>query len=652
MSELDTIQFALSRAARRRRWLRAWNGLWYGLLVGAGVWLAALAAYKLAPISISILPIAGTIAGISLLTGFFYGWLRKDTLQQTARWVDGHENLQERLSTALEVAASGKDEGWRTLVVADAARFAQQLEPRKLLPWGLPRISRWALLIVALSAGLGFVPEYRSKEFLEKKRDAQAIKEAGQKIIEVTRQNLDRRPTILEPTRKALESAEQTGLQLSRNPVTRTEALKDLASAADKLKADLSALKNPAVKSLEQAARQTARSSGTGADGDLQKKIDALQKSLGKAANMEALDQLKSDLQKAQKAAAGIPNNDSPEAAAARQQVAQALSDVAKKAQDLGQQIPSLDEAIAALQANQTDNFVRDLDAATTDLEKLKQMTQSLEQLQQQTKEGKDLPEQLKYGQADAAQHTLQKMIDELKSGKQTPEQLKKLVDELSKSVDPASPYGKAAADLKQAVDQLQKGQKPDAAQSLADASKELQKALDQMQDAQAVMASLEAVQKAETAIATRLNWGQCPICGDKTGTCIHAGHNPHPGKGAGGGVGTWTDENSTLYPEMTELTDNSGVHRPDMDPRGQTDRGDAQLADNLAPTKLRGKVTPGGPMPSISLKGVSIKGQSSVQYQESATAAQSAAQSALNQDQVPRAYQNAVRDYFDDLKK
>ena len=56
--------------------------------------------------------------------------------------------------------------------------------------------------------------------------------------------------------------------------------------------------------------------------------------------------------------------------------------------------------------------------------------------------------------------------------------------------------------------------------------------------------------------------------------------------------------------------------------------------------------------MPSITLKGLSIKGQSSVPYQEAASAAQAEAQSALNQDQVPRAYQGAVRDYFDDLKK
>jgi flavin-binding protein dodecin len=56
--------------------------------------------------------------------------------------------------------------------------------------------------------------------------------------------------------------------------------------------------------------------------------------------------------------------------------------------------------------------------------------------------------------------------------------------------------------------------------------------------------------------------------------------------------------------------------------------------------------------MPSITLKGVSIKGTSNVKFEEAATAAQTEAQNALNQDQVPRAYQNAVRDYFDDLKK
>ena len=88
------------------------------------------------------------------------------------------------------------------------------------------------------------------------------------------------------------------------------------------------------------------------------------------------------------------------------------------------------------------------------------------------------------------------------------------------------------------------------------------------------------------------------------------------------------------------------------MASKGQSDRGDGDLPDGLVPTKVKGQMSPGNQMPSITLKGVSIKGQSKVAVQEAITAAQSEAQSALNHDQVPRAYQGSVKDYFDDLKK
>ena len=56
--------------------------------------------------------------------------------------------------------------------------------------------------------------------------------------------------------------------------------------------------------------------------------------------------------------------------------------------------------------------------------------------------------------------------------------------------------------------------------------------------------------------------------------------------------------------------------------------------------------------MPSITLKGVSIKGQSTVAYREAVTTAQSDAEARSVRRRCPRAYQGAVRDYFDDLKK
>jgi hypothetical protein len=634
MSEIEVIHQALASAANRRRWQSALNGLSRGLVAGSVLWLAALAIFKVFPIPYLVVSAAAMAGGLLTVVLFMRGWLRKPTLAQTARWVDGKERLQERLSTALELATAGGDASWRTLLVADAARFAKEIDPRKLMPLRLPRAGRWAALALALGAGLGFAPEYRSKAFLENQQDAQIIKEAGKQIVSLTRHSLEQRPPALEQTKQALQAAEDVGLRLDQASVTRNDALKDLANVADKLKQQLKDLgdKNPSLKAVEKAGREA--SSGAQANEALQKQMDALQKSLGKAAeNQAALEKLGEALQKAQRGMEAMPKGDSPEAKAAREKMAQTLSDIAKEARQLGQPMPNLEQAIAALQANQTEIFQKDLGQATKDIEKMQEMAKTLQQMQEQSQHaGKDLPEQLKFGQADAAQQSLQKMMDDLRSGKLSQDQMAKMMDEISRSISPATPYADAGKFLKQASDQLKNGDKSGAAQSLAQAGQELQKVMEQMNDAKDLAASVDALNKAEQAIATRRNFGQ--------------------NKSTGKGVGTWTDDDSQLYPQQSALWDNTGYNRPDQDARGQTDRGEPQLADGLAPTRLHGQISSGGPMPSISLKGVSIKGQSGVQYQEATSAAQTDAQNALNQDQVPRAYQGAVRDYFDDLKK
>jgi polyhydroxyalkanoate synthesis regulator phasin len=655
MSDLEAIQSVLVRAARRRRWERAWNGLWQGLFLGASVWLAALVVYKLTPVPSFVPNAAGIFAVLCILGGFTLGWLRKSTLRQTARCLDDRQNLQERLSTALELAPIGPVEGWRALLMSDAARFASKLDPRKIFPYHLPRISRWALVALALGAGLGFVPEYRSKVYIQKQEDAQALKEVGKRIVEITHQTLEHRPPALETARKAVENAEELGLRLDKGVLTRNDALKDLANVADKLKEQLQDLgkKDPSFKALEHDARDPNKGSST--DAANQKQMDDLQKSLGKAGeNPAALDKLAEQMQKLQKAAAGMPKDDSPAAAAERQKMAQSLSDLAEQARELGQPLPNLDDAINDLKNNKDENFQKEMDLATTDLEKTQQLSKELQRMQQQADhDGKDLPEQLKFGQPELAQQTLNKMIEKVRSGKMSSEEAAKLLDEVARSVDPATPYGDASQYLHEAAQQLRGGDKTSAAQSLASAAKELEKIQAQMADAKALQGSLDALNKAELCLATHTCWGQCPHCGDCSGRCQAAGHCLGLGKNkAGRGVGAWTDDDSQLYPQMSGLWDNSGINRPDTDPRGLTDRGDPQLADNLSPTKLHGQITPGSPMPSITLKGVSIKGTSSVAYQEAASAAQSDARSALNQDQVPRAYQGAVKDYFEDIKK
>jgi hypothetical protein len=645
MSEIQTIERVLEQTARRQRWQQGWKGFWQGFFVASCIWLTALIAFKLLPVPRPILAVGGVTGLAAMAIGFILGWRRCPTLLETARWVDDRRKLQERLSTALEVVRSPGTENWRDLLVRDAAKHASEVNPKALLPTYLPAPSRWALLTLALAAGLGFIPEYRTSSYIQKQKDAEVIKETGKTLAELTRRTLEHRPPAFEPTQKALDSVADLGDHLAKAKLTRADALKDLASVTEKLKDQAKELNNnPSLKAVERAAHNPTTGGMEGA-ADLQKKIESLQKSLENAAGKadpKALDKLSDELQKAKAAAATLPDSSTPEGQAARNQLEKSLSDLARSAKDLGISLPSLDQAIAALAASQADQMLKDLAATELQLDKLQKMAQALAQMQAQAEKlGKDLPEQLQNGQTEAAQATLQKMIEQLRTPGFNSEQLKKMVDEVSRAIDPAGQYGKVAQFLKAGAQQMGRSDKAGAAQSLADAAKELENLMQQLGDGQAILASLEALQKAQMCIGNGQCWSRSGI--------PRAGQ----GGGTGRGVGTWADDSRLMdLSDIKDRWDNSGVARPDQDARGHTDRGDAQLADSLLPTKVKGQINPGGPMPSITLKGVSIKGQSKVDYTEMTTAAQADVQQALSQDKVPRAYQGAVRDYFDDLKK
>src|SRR5438270_105539 len=138
MSELQVIQSTLERAARRRRWARALRGMWRGLLVGSILSLLLSGAYHLRPLPLWTVVVAALIPIPSLLIGLLLGGWRKVPLKQVARWVDGSQHLQERLSTALEVASAPQAGTWTDLVVADAAHRAKELDTRQLVPFNLP----------------------------------------------------------------------------------------------------------------------------------------------------------------------------------------------------------------------------------------------------------------------------------------------------------------------------------------------------------------------------------------------------------------------------------------------------------------------------------------------------------------------------------
>jgi hypothetical protein len=298
MSELQVIETMLRQTARRRRWQRAFQGLGWGVFAGAGLMLLAVLTYKLLPVPKTTLGVAGGVALAASLAGMIRGAWRKPTVLETARWVDEQKGLKERLSTALELNTVRTPEDWKQLLLADAAQHAHSLNARELLPFGVPRAARWALLLAALCAGLGFVPEYRSKAHVQQQQDAAVIKDVGRNLSDLMRRELAQKPPVLPPTEQSMQQVAEFGDKLGQPSLTRSEALRELTSLTEQLaRQEQELARNPALKPLERAAREPGNGAATSPE-SLRKQIESLQKALGDAAaNADKLDKLSKDLE-------------------------------------------------------------------------------------------------------------------------------------------------------------------------------------------------------------------------------------------------------------------------------------------------------------------------------------------------------------------
>ena len=625
MREKQVIDAKIAAAARRRKLQWGWQNMWLGLLIGVCLWLASLSVYKLAPVPQTTLLWAGVIGLALPLAGLLFGLAKRFAGSDTARWLDLEIGLKERLSTAVEMSdISAKNSAWSALVISDAAKAAGKIEPGKLLPLRLPKVCHWTLLVLAACVGLGFVPEHRSQAHLDQQRDSAIIEDVGQNLTELTKLQVKLSPPQLEPTEDALESVQELGREFKRGKLVRDEALAKLSSLAERLR------------------DQSSKLGYARTPNKMQRQLDELKKSLGdaKEAKLEQFDALKSKMDDVKDAAAGLPDPSSPEGQQARLELAQSMADLARMAEQMGLEMPNIDEALQALESSDIDQFLKNMDFAGEDLQKMEDLAKAMQNLQMQMAEnGKTLGEQLENGQVPAAIESLQKMMGQLATAQLTPEQLEKMIQELQEALGPAEDYGECSKCLSDAKGKAKAGDKAGASLSLAEAAEELKKVL--QRDLENMMAALQNLERAQLAVGNCQSFGSC----QKPGV--------GPSSKPGGGVTAWGDDSYQLTPEdLAQQWDNSGFSRPGMDARGNTDRGPGKVPDDMVSTRIKGKINPKGSMPSFTLRGMSIKGSSKVQFQEAVTAAQSDARNALNQDKVPRAYRDSVRDYFDDLKE
>jgi len=142
-----------------------------------------------------------------------YWRLAQDFPRETARWVDGKQHLQERLSTALEMA-KGKGTGaeaWRELLVTDAASHLKEVDPRRLVSISPAQDQPLGVAGAGLGAGLGFVPEYRSKNYLQKQADQTLSKKPAGSLW--TSPNAACNVRLRWKTQKAMDAVNELGEQ-------------------------------------------------------------------------------------------------------------------------------------------------------------------------------------------------------------------------------------------------------------------------------------------------------------------------------------------------------------------------------------------------------------------------------------------------------
>lgn len=69
-------------------------------------------------------------------------------------------------------------------------------------------------------------------------------------------------------------------------------------------------------------------------------------------------------------------------------------------------------------------------------------------------------------------------------------------------------------------------------------------------------------------------------------------------------------------------------------------------------PTKIKGQVRPGRVVGSYFVGGTQLKGEARAEYQETVAVAAREAADAIQKEEIPRAYKDYVRDYFEEMRK
>lgn len=329
---LAELQDIFSEWLARDRLVRGLGASGLGLASGAGFALLLGAALTwgrlILPLELAFLVVGCLLTGLSV--GLLAGLLWPVPRLPAARRFDHQFGLQERLSTALELAEHPDASSLSTIQLDDTLAHARRVEIGRVLPLRLPWKSlAAALILLALTGGMawGLRPQFELAQ--QQREEEQAIAVEAEAIEEVAAQIEELEFSDPQAEEAILQSLEATLQDLAAAETT-AEALSILAEGQAELQSMISPDSQATLDALAQAGEALSQSENADlqaagealAEGDLSAAAQALAGLDPSQLSTEELEQLAQDLA----AAAQALQASQPAAAAALQAAANAAS--------------------------------------------------------------------------------------------------------------------------------------------------------------------------------------------------------------------------------------------------------------------------------------------------------------------------------------
>lgn len=322
-------------ATKMRWWTDAIDYLWALLLVGAAI-------------------------------GFGIGWTRRISPLVAAQVADERGGLKERLSTAVELAASPNRSHLAEAQISDAIEHAKQLRVSEVLPWRAPRQLKFlAAAAVVLLAAI-FVPELPLFHSKQDRLDAEVMKQEGTRLQKLAK-SLEKKVAEKkekdsndEIMRRVAKEMQKLGKDQARTRISKKQALLAMNDLQKQIKEEENKIAGgPAGKSMDKvssdlkaaADRQKQQGAPDGgkalkqmADNLDKKDFDAAKKQLEELAKKIQSGTLKPEEAKQladtmEKMAASMAGSNLDKASEELKEAASKLQEAAKQAQKFQQQM-------------------------------------------------------------------------------------------------------------------------------------------------------------------------------------------------------------------------------------------------------------------------------------------------------------------------